>query len=98
MAGELVDILMRYTAAQDGPGPFATAIEGVTVLRSDRERQPNHIIVKPALCIVVQGAKWTAFGAQRFDYRAGQALVVTVEMPAMGSIVEARPMRLIWGW
>ena len=47
----------------------------------------------PALCIVVQGAKWTMFGETRFDYHAGQALVVSVELPAFSTIVEASPSR-----
>lgn len=91
MLKDLVKAVRRYTDAQDGESPFATAIEGVTILRSDRERRPNHHIMKPALCIVVQGAKWAMFGNQRFDYRAGQALVVSVEMPAFGRVAEASP-------
>ena len=52
---------------------------------------PNHLIFKPALCIVVQGAKWAMFGDKRLDYRAGQALVVSVEMPLCGRVAEASP-------
>ncbi len=91
MLNELVEAVRRYTDAQVGESPFVTAIEGVTILRSDHERRPNHLIHKPALCIVVQGAKWAIFGNKRFDYRAGQALVVSVEMPALGRVAEASP-------
>jgi AraC-like DNA-binding protein len=49
------------------------------------------MIHKPALCIVVQGAKCTTFGDTRFEYWAGQALVVSVEMPASGRVTEASP-------
>lgn len=91
MLNELVEAVRRYTDAQLGESPFVTAMEGVTILRSDHERRPNHHILKPALCIVVQGAKWAMFGNKRFDYRAGQALVVSVEMPAFGRIAEASP-------
>lgn len=31
------------------------------------------------------------FGDKRFDYKAGQALVVSVEMPAFGTVAEASP-------
>ena len=91
MLERLVDAVTRYTKRQAGPGPFATPIDGVMILRSDHERRPNHMIFKPALCIVVQGAKWSIFGDQRFDYRAGQALLVSVEMPAIGRVAQASP-------
>lgn len=94
MLGELVDVIGRYTAARGGTSPCATDVDGLTLLRSIREKQPGPMIVKPALCVVVQGAKWTAFGDRRFDYRAGEALVVSIEMPALGSVTaatEAKP-------
>src|SRR5271156_1120997 len=91
MLDGLVEVVRRYTDAQAGESPFSTAIQGLTILRSDHERRPNHLIFKPALCITVQGAKWAIFGDKRFDYRAGQALVVSLEMPALGTGAEASP-------
>ncbi len=41
--------------------------------------------------MIVQGVKWAIFGDKRFDYGAGQALVVSVEMPAFGAVTEATP-------
>ncbi len=64
----LLEAVKRYTDAQVGESPFATAIEGMTILRSDHEKPPKHLIFKPALCITVQGAKWAIFGDHRFDY------------------------------
>lgn len=84
----LLEAVTRYTDAQPGDGPYLTPVKGVMILRSNREKQPSHLIFKPALCIVVQGTKWTIFGNQRFHYHAGQALVVSVEMPAVGRVVE----------
>ena len=86
-----MEVVKRYTDAQAGESPFATAIKGLSILRSHHERRPNHLIFKPALCIVVQGAKWAIIGDKRFDYRAGQALVVSIEMPAFGTVAEASP-------
>jgi AraC-like DNA-binding protein len=91
MPEDLLQAVKRYTETQVGESPFITAIEGLTILRSDQERQPNHLIFKPALCLVVQGAKWVMYGNKRFDYRAGQALVVNVEMPLFGRVAEASP-------
>ena len=91
MQDNLVDTVTRYTEAQNKPSPFATAVPGLTLLRSDHPKRPGHLIFKPALCIVVQGAKWAIFGDKRVDYRAGEALVVSVEMPAYGTVAEASP-------
>ncbi len=91
MLDELVQAVKHYTETRAGESPFQTAIPGLTLLRSDHEKRPNHLIFKPALCIVVQGAKWAIFGDRRLDYRAGQALVVSVEMPAFGRVAEASP-------
>jgi AraC-like DNA-binding protein len=88
---ELAQAVRRYTEASGGANPFLTAIEGFVILRSDHARTPAHRIFKPALCITVQGAKWATFGEKRYDYRAGQALVVSVEMPSRGTVSAASP-------
>ena len=91
MANLLKEATTRFTESQIGPGPFKTSVPGLTLLRSTHENQTNFHLCKPALCIVVQGAKWTMIGETRFDYHADQALVVSVELPAFSTIVEASP-------
>jgi len=97
LSTDLLEAVTRYTNAQTGDSPFVTAVEGLTILRSEGEERPGHMVIKPALCIVVQGAKWTMFGSRRFDYRVGQALVVSVEMPAVGRVTEASPTKPFLG-
>jgi AraC-like DNA-binding protein len=77
----------RHTPA--GGSPFVTPVPGLTLLRSDRPKPLSHMILRPALCITLQGAKWTAFGERRYEYGSGQALVVSVEMPAVGQVTDA---------
>ncbi|WP_144109521.1 AraC family transcriptional regulator [Paraburkholderia sp. BCC1886] len=96
MSTALIECVKRYTERQTEQrvaqtGPFMTAIDGMAVLRSDHKKNPSHLIMRPALCVVVQGAKWSTFGDRRYDYRAGQALVVSVEMPAFSRVVQASP-------
>ena len=93
MSETLLDAVTRYTDAHIGRSVFATAIKGLAILRSEHPKPPSHRISKPALCVVVQGAKCTTFGNKRFDYRAGQALVVSLEIPSYGRVVEATPDR-----
>ena len=93
MSETLLEAVTRYTQSRIGPGPFGTAIPGFAILRADHPKPPSHRIFKPALCVVVQGAKSTTFGNQRFEYRAGQALVVSLEIPSYGRVVEASPAK-----
>ena len=87
----LTEAVWRFTEDQTGTSPFFTAVDGLIILRSDHAKPPDHLIFQPALCVVVQGAKWVMFGDQRCDYKAGQALVVNVEMPLNGRVAEASP-------
>jgi AraC-like DNA-binding protein len=89
----LADAVRDYVARQSGRSPFYTAADGLIVLRAERERNPTHLIHKPALCIVIQGAKWTTFGSRKLEYRTGQALVVSLEMPGSSQVVEGGPSK-----
>lgn len=91
MTSELTQTLLRHTPPQENYGPYLTDVPGMVLLRSEHERPPAHLIFKPALCIVVQGAKWAVFGDRHMDYRAGQALIVSVETPALGRVAQASP-------
>ncbi|PLR50172.1 AraC family transcriptional regulator (plasmid) [Chimaeribacter arupi] len=85
---ELRARVCKQIARLGGASPFYTAVEGMIMLQAKTERHPTHLIHKPALCIVVQGEKWTAFGERKLTYRAGQAMVVSLEMPGMSQVVE----------
>jgi len=88
---ELAREVRRYTEVAGRSHPFVTAIEGFVILRSDHAKPPTHRIFKPALCISIQGGKWATFGEKRYDYWAGQALVVTIATPSRGSVAAASP-------
>lgn len=87
----LSQALQRYTRDFPGVNPCRTAIEDFSILRSDRPRDPSFRLFGPALCITAQGAKWASFGAQRFEYPAGKALVVTMDLPSRGGVSAATP-------
>ena len=50
---DLADAVKRYTDTHDRQSPLKTAIDGVTILRSDHKTRSNRLIFKPALCITV---------------------------------------------
>ena len=91
MIEPLARALKQYTERQIGVGPYLTEIEGVGILRSDHPKPPLHMISRPSLCIVAQGAKRASFGDTQLEYRAGQALLVGVETPSVGRVFTASP-------
>lgn len=95
---DLAQELRRYTDARATTNPYSTGIDGFLILRSDRPRLPSHRLFRPALCITVQGAKWATFGDRRYRYSAGQAMVITVEMPSRGAVSQANPDKPFLGF
>ena len=86
---ELASLVGRYTHAKRENRLYATAIDGVSTLRSDPLRQSVQCMIKPSLSITVQGEKAATFGSKLYEYRAGQGLVVTAELPERGTICAA---------
>lgn len=68
-----------------------TAIPGVSMVCSEIPTLPVGVVYEPMLCIVAQGAKRTLLGNTVVDYHAGQYLVVSVDLPVTGSVVQASP-------
>jgi AraC-like DNA-binding protein len=89
MSRQLIDLILHYTDAQAGHGPYVTPIADVLILRSDQEKPPTHRLFAPAICIVAQGAKCAVFGDRSFEYRAGEALIVSVTAPSLGRVIQA---------
>lgn len=87
----LIEAILRYTARQCGESPFRTAIDQMVIMRSDHPKPPSHRMVRPSMCIVAQGAKWAMFGDTELEYRAGQALVIGVDTPSIGRVLQASP-------
>jgi AraC-like DNA-binding protein len=90
--------LRRAVEGQLPPGDediaIDTAVAGLALMRSTGATIPRKArLYRPALCLVVQGAKEMALGDRVFRYGEGQALVVSLEVPAAGRVVEASPER-----
>lgn len=90
MPADLQKAIVDYLALNGaGDGICGTAVDGLTFLRASRQTFPVHLIYRPELCIVVQGAKSIMLGDQVLDYRAMQALVVSMALPGVGKVTEA---------
>ena len=58
-------------------------------MTSTHARLPRHIVFRPSLCVIVQGAKRLMLDDLSLDYAAGEALVVALEVPALGHVTVA---------
>jgi AraC-like DNA-binding protein len=61
----------------------------IAIMRSDHPKPPTHMVSRPSLCVVAQGAKWATFGGERLEYKENEALVVGVATPSVGRVVRA---------
>ncbi|GAB3815953.1 AraC family transcriptional regulator N-terminal domain-containing protein [Kribbella italica] len=84
----LLDIKHAITRhARDGL--TATALPGVSVVRTTRTTQPIGHVLEPALTLVAGGVKHTTLNSEVYRYGAGDYLVTSVDLPVVGSIVAA---------
>ncbi|AXO90725.1 AraC family transcriptional regulator [Pseudomonas parafulva] len=82
----LIDIIRRHAPSN---GFHPTPLAGVTLVRSDTPTVPMPVVYQPTLCYIVQGRKQVSIGATTYVYDAANYLVASVDMPVMGSIIEA---------
>jgi AraC-like DNA-binding protein len=64
-------------------------IDGVQVFATDQVTEPLGTVTEPCLALVAQGEKRSALEERIFDYRAGQYLVVTLDLPLTSQITHA---------
>jgi AraC-like DNA-binding protein len=72
-------------------GIQATQVEGMSLVRISHPSEPMHAVHHPALCIVAQGRKRVIAGDRVMNYDAANFLVVSVDTPVIGQVVEATP-------
>ena len=82
----LVDIIDRHTPED---GTYPCALPGVTLIRASSPTMPMPVIYTPTLCLVAQGTKEARLGETTYRYNAENYLIASVELPVMGSVVEA---------
>src|ERR1700760_1736066 len=86
-----LDRLRELIARHAGEGLTPTALPGVSVLRATAATEPLGDVADPTLAVIAQGVKETALGGRSLRYGPGQFLLVPVELPVVGHIVQASP-------
>jgi AraC-like DNA-binding protein len=67
----------------------AEPLPGLHLTRASEPLKPVHNVVGPSLCVVAQGSKEFLLGASRYRYDPLHYLLVTVDLPYVGQVVEA---------
>jgi AraC-like DNA-binding protein len=77
---------------------LTTAIDDVLISKVERPPPPSSSMSGTVLALIAQGAKRIALGDRVYEYRAGQYLVASVDLPITGHYTEASPDRPALGF
>lgn len=83
---KLVDIVGCHVRDD---GIHSTAIPGVSLIRSASPTMPMPVVYEPTLCLVAQGRKQAMLGTTAYVYDPAKYLIASVDLPVMGSVIEA---------
>jgi AraC-like DNA-binding protein len=89
---EIAELVSRLTNDQ-GNGIHATAIAPLEFTRQSDTFTTMHDVSEPILAIVVQGKKETLLGSETYRYGVAQYLVISVDLPLSGFVIEATAER-----
>jgi AraC-like DNA-binding protein len=67
----------------------ATILEGVSISSVTEPTPPAAAMSEPSLAVVAQGVKRTVLNGVPYDYRTGQYLVVSLDLPVIGQALRA---------
>jgi hypothetical protein len=86
LLNELRALITRHAREDE-----TTAIDGVLVSVAAEPAAPTASTSGTVLALIAQGAKRLVLGDRVLDYRAGQYLVASVDLPVTGQFTEASP-------
>lgn len=85
---ELAALIDRHAPTD---GLHRTPLPRLAIVKSSAATLPQHNVYEPAVCIIAQGSKRLMVGDQVYVYDPASFLVVSVELPVMGCVIEATP-------
>lgn len=90
MTTPLFEAVTRYAEAHARQGSVVqTPIPGLSTVRATEPSGLLHAIAQPLVCLVLQGSKQVAMGAQTFEFSAGESLLITADVPTVSQITRA---------
>lgn len=76
-----------------GTGICSTAMPRVSLIRADQPSTPTPAVYEASLCLIAQGSKRVSIGEHSVVYDAANYLLVSVDLPLVGHIIDASPDR-----
>ncbi len=76
-----------------GTGICNTAMPRVSLIRADAPSTPTPAVYEASLCIIAQGSKRVSIGEHSVVYDAAHYLLVSVDLPLVGHVLDASPER-----
>jgi AraC-like DNA-binding protein len=85
--GELRRLLGRHAS----DATTATAIDGVLLARTDEAETPSTTASGTVFALIAHGGKRLSVGDRVYEYRSGQFLIASIDLPVTGHYFDASP-------
>src|ERR1700760_1880673 len=86
---KLAELAESIAKLSQTAGRHPAWMPGLPLPRPPRPTEPLSDVSRPVLAMIAQGAKRTTLADQVYDYRAGQYLIATVDLPLSAQVTEA---------
>ncbi|MBB4634771.1 AraC family transcriptional regulator [Longimicrobium terrae] len=86
----LMEAVRRHAEAHsDSYGLGQTPIPGLTTVQALAPGGLVHAVMRPLVCLVLQGTKHVTMGTQAFSFGAGDSMLITADVPTVSQITRA---------
>lgn len=86
----LLDAVRRFADDNaDGDGIARTPIPGLVTIRQAGRTELSYQIQRPLACLVLQGSKQVAMGAESLTFNAGDSLLIMADVPTQSQVTRA---------
>jgi AraC-like DNA-binding protein len=89
----ITDFAARIDRHVTGSGICTTAMPHVSLIRADQPSTPTPAVYEASLCLIAQGSKRVSIGDHSVIYDAAHYLLVSVDLPLVGHVIDASPDR-----
>jgi AraC-like DNA-binding protein len=87
LLAELRTLITRYAVGQQGHRRHL--IDGVQISKVEGPSEPTAGLARPSVTVVASGIKRTLLNGVAYEYRAGQFLVTSLDLPVVGQALKA---------
>lgn len=90
MPNTFLSAVERFTAAHAGRDGIARApIPGMRAVRFVAPTDLQHAIMRPLICLVVQGTKEVTVGTRELSFSAGDSMLIDAHVPTISRVTQA---------